>query len=72
MAAAGIGGVKDEAKAEKYLIMAIDKGSAAPAAVYYHLAQLHLSAHAPVEPLNVSFTCMHACTHICTNTVIDR
>jgi hypothetical protein len=52
MAAAGIGGEKDESKAEKYLLMAADMGNAS-AAVYYQLAQLHLAALSPVKPLDV-------------------
>lgn len=55
MAAAGIGGPKDEAKAEKYLVLAASKhgGDETAATVYHQLAHLHLSALTVVESQDV-------------------
>ena len=54
MAAAGIGGGRDEAMAEKCFVFAADEANSASAAVLYRLAQLHLTAFEAEEPVDVS------------------
>jgi len=54
MAAAGIGGGRDEAMAEKCFLFAADEANAASAVVLYRLAQLHLTALEAEEPVDVS------------------
>ena len=53
MAASGVGGDKDEHAAERFLLMAADSGNSAEPAVWYRLAQLHLSVHEPAMPADV-------------------
>jgi TPR repeat protein len=43
MAAAGVGGDKDEHMAERFLLMAANSGNAAAPAVWYRLAQIRKS-----------------------------